>query len=113
MYLSSCEYASKALRSKFFKDRLKLVLAPKAYINGLIANSSYLAEEDIKRIKIPLIQIIGFEAQLTISSVKDKGIFTAEVVFKLSFPTTKKEIEQGAISNIIKALSLTQVTISS
>ncbi|CEG71033.1 hypothetical protein RMATCC62417_06829 [Rhizopus microsporus] len=113
MYLSSCKYASKALRSKFFKDSLKLVLAPKSYINDLIANNPYLAEEDIKKIKIPPIQIIGFEAQLTILSVKDKDIFTAEVVFKLSFPTTKKQIIQGAINNIIKALSLTQVTISS
>ncbi|ORE21969.1 hypothetical protein BCV71DRAFT_231859 [Rhizopus microsporus] len=51
---------------------------------------------------------MGFEAQLTILSVKDKGMFTTEDVFKFSFPTIKKQIRQGTINNIIKALSLTQ-----
>ncbi|KAI7861396.1 hypothetical protein BDF14DRAFT_1870144 [Spinellus fusiger] len=104
----TCEYAKNPVRSKYFRDRLKLVLASKAYINNVIENSPYLAEEDIKNIKIPLIQIMGFEAQLSTISVKEKGIYAVEDLLKFSFPTSKKQIRQGGINNIIKALSLIQ-----
>lgn len=71
---TNCEYARKAVPHKFFKDKLKLNLASKAYINDIITNCPYLEEEDYLNIKIPLIQIMGFKGSLSIMCLKNKGM---------------------------------------
>lgn len=91
---SDCEYARKPIPSKYFKDRLKLILATKAYINDLVNNSPCLSEEDIVLIKIPFIRIMGFEGLLSIMSLKDKGIYVVEDIQKFKFPTTTKKSQK-------------------
>ncbi|GAA5814873.1 hypothetical protein MFLAVUS_008376 [Mucor flavus] len=97
---SDCEYARKPIPSKYFKDRLKLILATKAYINDLVNNSPCLSEEDIVLIKIPFIQIMGFEGLLSIMSLKDKGIYVVEDMQKFKFPTTEKQVRKEGINDL-------------
>ncbi|KAI8369259.1 uncharacterized protein BYT42DRAFT_583725 [Radiomyces spectabilis] len=103
---SDCEYASKAIGRKLYSDKLKLVLGAKAYLNEIIANCPHLDEDDIRDIRIPYLQILGFQAVLSVLSIKDKGVYIAEEVFKFDFPTTKKQIRKGHLGDLVKALSL-------
>ncbi|KAI7891393.1 uncharacterized protein EV154DRAFT_223478 [Mucor mucedo] len=103
---ANCEYARKAIPGKFFKDKLKLILASIAYINDIIINCPYLEEDDYLNIKIPLVQIMGFEGSLSIMRLKDKGVYVVEEIAKLRFPTTKKQLREGGIKELVKVLSL-------
>ncbi|KAI8369258.1 uncharacterized protein BYT42DRAFT_102063 [Radiomyces spectabilis] len=103
---SSCEYAAKATCSKLYKDRLKLVLGAKAYLNEIIENCPHLDDDDIREIRIPYIQVMGFQAVLSVLSIKDKGVYIAEEISKFDFPTTKKQIRKGRLRDLVKALSL-------
>lgn len=103
---SDCEYARKPFPSKYFKDRLKLILATKAYSNDLVNNSPCLSKDDIVCIKIPFIQTMGFEGLLSVMYLKDKCIYVVEDVQKFIFPTTKKQIRKEGINNLVKFLSV-------
>jgi hypothetical protein len=107
---ANCEYAAKATSSKLFKDRLKLVLGAKAYLNKIIKSCAYLDEDDIKNIKIPYLQIMGFKAVLSVLGLKDKGVYVVEDVIKFEFPTTKKQLRKGCAVDLVKALSLVKVS---
>lgn len=106
---ASGEYAKKPFSSKYFKDRIKLVLASKAYMNSLILSCRHIDNAGILDIKIPFLQIMGFEAQLSILSMQDKELYVVEDLQKFYFPITKKHIRQGGINDLVKAFSLLKV----
>lgn len=107
---ASGEYAKKPFSSKYFKDRIKLVLASKAYMNSLILSCRHIDNAGILDIKIPFLQIMGFEAQLSILSMQDKELYVVEDLQKFYFPITKKHIRQGGINDLVKAFSLLKVS---
>jgi hypothetical protein len=109
MDTTNCEYAATPTCSKLFKDRLKLVLGGKAYINDMIKSCPFIDETEIKNIKLPFVQIMGFNAVLSMISLNDKGVYIIEDVMKFKFPTTRRHIREGQIVKLIKAMSLIRV----
>jgi hypothetical protein len=109
---TNCEYAAKATCGKLFKDRLKMVLGGKAYINEIIKTCPYINETEITNIKVPLVQIMGFKAVLSMISLKDKSVYVVKYLMKFKFPTTARHIREGAIIDLIKAMSLIEVVIN-
>jgi hypothetical protein len=109
MDTTNCEYAATPTCSKLFKDRLKLVLGGKAYINEMIKSCPYIDEAEIKKIKLPFVQIMGFNAVLSMISLKDKGVYIIEDVMKFKFPTIHRHIREGQVTKLIKAMSLIRV----
>lgn len=106
---STCEYAKKATSYKLFKDRLKLVISGKTYINEIISTCPYLTKEDILEIKAPFLQITGFRAVLSVIHLKDHGLYVVEDLVKFYFPTTKSHLKTGHLQKLIMAFSLIKV----
>jgi hypothetical protein len=95
--------------SKLFKDRLKLVLGGKLYINEIIKTCPYINESEIANIKLPFVQIMGFKAVLSMITLKDKSVYVVEELMKFRFPSTIQHIKEGEITKLVKALSLIKV----
>ncbi|KAI9262653.1 hypothetical protein EDC94DRAFT_694169 [Helicostylum pulchrum] len=90
---------------------IKLALGAKACLNEIIKVGSYLNEDDIKNIKVPYLQIMGFKAVLSVLKLKDNGLYVAEDTLKFQFPTTKKQflaakkqLRNGCIVGLVKGL---------
>lgn len=79
--------------------RFMLVLAAWDYINELIKACPYLQESDITTVQIPYNQIMGFKVVLSVFRIRDKGVYTTEDLMKFSFPTTKKQLRQGSVTD--------------
>lgn len=77
-------------------DRLKLVLDGYSYIKEIIKSYPYLTKEDLKDIKVPLLQIKGFNAVLSVIRLEDKGLLVVEDLIRFSFPSTKNKYGQRA-----------------
>jgi hypothetical protein len=86
-----------------------LVLGGNAYINDMINSCLYIDETEIKKIKLPFVQIMCFNAVLSMISLNDKSAYVIEDVMKFKFPTTRRHIRKGQVIKIIKAMSLIRV----
>ncbi|KAI8369261.1 uncharacterized protein BYT42DRAFT_548984 [Radiomyces spectabilis] len=82
------------------------MLGAKAYLNEILKGCPHLDEDDVRAIRIPYLQIMGFQAVLFVLYTKDKDVHIAEEVYEFDFPATKKQIRTVHVENLDKALSL-------
>ncbi|GAA5805709.1 hypothetical protein HPULCUR_011233 [Helicostylum pulchrum] len=55
----TAEVAKAATKRKIYGDKLKSILASKCHINNYLNTVPYITAEDIKRLKFPIMQIMG------------------------------------------------------
>lgn len=106
---TNCKYAAKPTCSKAFKDHLKMVLGEKAYINDIIKSCPYIDEAGIKVIKLPFVHIMGFNAVLSMITLKDKLVYAIENLMKFKFSTTNPHTREGKIIDLIEVMPLIKV----
>lgn len=55
----TAEVAKKATKRKLYGDKLKSILASKCHINNFLQTVSYITADEIKKLKFPIMQIMG------------------------------------------------------
>lgn len=63
---STGEIDRKATKTKFYPDRLKTVLTTKCHLNAFVKSLKYITEEDIIEVHMPIVQVMGLEAKVSI-----------------------------------------------
>ncbi|KAG2227618.1 hypothetical protein INT45_002303 [Circinella minor] len=97
------EFAKEVFSSKYYKDKLKAVLAAKAHMNQYFACNN-ISLERAQDFKYPFLLITGFEICSYYIQLIGPGLYILNSVNQAWFPTTIKEIKEGAIGNIIRLL---------
>lgn len=110
MNCCNSEYAPRATCWKLYKDCLKLVISSKAYLNQILKNAKHIDEEQILELKVPFLQVMSFRAVLSIIKLADKNVYVIEDLMRFSFPTAKKQLREGNMTEIKKAFSLMKVS---
>lgn len=103
------EMAKKATAKKIYKDKLKSTIASKCHLNTFIKELPYIRAQDVPLIKMPIIQIAGFNGKLSVMSLPKKKEYKLEDVFSFCFPKSLKQIETGSLENLINFLSTIDV----
>ncbi|PHZ07986.1 uncharacterized protein RHIMIDRAFT_82151 [Rhizopus microsporus ATCC 52813] len=65
----------------------------------------YIRAQDVPLIKMPIIQIAGFNGKLSVISLPKKKEYKLEDIFSFCFPKSLKQIETGSLENLINFLS--------
>lgn len=59
------DYETIVTKCKFFTDQLKFILATKCHLNAFLESLLHISEEEIINVQLPLVQIIGLEANMS------------------------------------------------
>ncbi|KAG1047608.1 hypothetical protein G6F46_004570 [Rhizopus delemar] len=104
---STGEFARQPTPRKLYKDRLKSTIAAKATINDILKNSS-LTIDDLHSLKIPIIQVMGFECEVFVVALVEPKLYTIEKVHVMNFPVTNKNLRNNGIEAIIQGLAFVE-----
>lgn len=66
------------------------MLATKAYMNDFVKRSLHLDDTETALSKVPFIQIMSFESQLSITLIKDRGVYMVEDLIKFRCYTIQR-----------------------
>ncbi|KAI8143387.1 hypothetical protein BJV82DRAFT_668449 [Fennellomyces sp. T-0311] len=94
---------------KFYTDKLKTVLATKCQLNHFIMSTPLTASE-IKKVQMPIIQIIGTTCHISALKLIDKGVYILDQVARLQYPMTIKQLRSGGIEDLLNKLEIIKVT---
>ncbi|KAI7856249.1 hypothetical protein BDC45DRAFT_479885 [Circinella umbellata] len=97
------EFPKEVFNSKYYKDKLKAVLAAKAHMNQHFECNN-ISLEGAQDFKYPFLLITGYEICSYYIQLIVPGLYILNSVNQAWFPTTTKEIKEGAIGNIIRLL---------
>ncbi|KAI9247575.1 hypothetical protein EDC94DRAFT_528830, partial [Helicostylum pulchrum] len=96
---------------KLYDDKLKSILASKCHFNNFLNSIPFVSANDIRKVFLPIIQIMGFDVHIYILKLVNRKLYIIEDVFSFSFPTVAKDIRSG-IEKIINGLSLVESLVS-
>ena len=97
------EFAKEVFSSKYYKDKLKAVLVAKAHMNQYFA-CNYILLEWAQDFKYLFLLITSYEICLFYIQLVGPGLYILNSVTQAWFPTTIKDIKEGAIGNTIRLL---------
>jgi hypothetical protein len=104
------EVAKTPTKHKLYDDKLKSVLVSKCHINNFLETVPYIRAEDIKKLKFPIMQIMGMNVHVYVLRLPCRGIYVADYVFSFSFPCNMKVLRKE-IEKLIDRLGLVKVSI--
>ncbi|CEP19629.1 hypothetical protein [Parasitella parasitica] len=104
------EIARKATKAKLYNDRLKCVLATKCHLNASLKSLSYISEEDITSVRIPIVQVMGLEAKVSSLRLIEKKKYVVEDLKSFRFPQTSEQLKSGELESLINSLTLIEET---
>ncbi|KAI8068787.1 hypothetical protein BDF21DRAFT_454435 [Thamnidium elegans] len=82
----TAEVAKTATKHKLYGDKLKSILASKRHINNFLKTVPYITAEDIKKLKFPIMQIMGMHVHVYVLRLPCRGIYVVDNEFSFSFP---------------------------
>lgn len=106
----TAEAAKTATKHKLYGDKLKSILASKCHINNFLQTVPYITAEEIKKLKFPIMQIMGMNVHVYVLRLPYRGIYVVDNEFSFSFPCNTKSLREN-IEKIIDGLSLVEVSI--
>ncbi|KAI8968321.1 hypothetical protein BDF20DRAFT_981414 [Mycotypha africana] len=107
------EIARKATKAKLYADRLKSVLTTKCHLNAFIKSLSYISEEDIINVRMPIVQVMGLEAKVSSLRLIGKKKYAMEDLYSFKFPRTSQQLKLGALESLINGLTLIEEMVNS
>lgn len=103
------EITKKATVKKIYKDKLKSTIASKCHLNTFIKEIPYIRVQDIPFIKMPIIQVAGFNGKLSVMSLPKKKEYKMEDVYSFCFLKSLQQIRTGSLECLINFLSTIDV----
>ncbi|KAI9486430.1 MAG: hypothetical protein EXX96DRAFT_475522, partial [Benjaminiella poitrasii] len=104
------EVAKTATKHKLYDAKLKSILASKWHINNFLETAPCITTEDIKKAKLPIIQIMGMDVHVYVLRLPCHRIYVVNNVFSFSFPCNMKPLRED-IEKLINGLSLVEESI--
>ncbi|KAG2213361.1 hypothetical protein INT47_009034 [Mucor saturninus] len=98
------EFAKKATATKQFGDKLKSIIATKGVINSMVKDCSLSSFEQITKLKFPIIQVMGFEAVVSVVRLVSPKLYTVHKVHEMNFPVNCKDLCLNKIGRIYEGL---------
>lgn len=105
----TAEVAKTATKSKLYHDKLKLILATKCHINNFLASVPYIKADQIKKLKFPIIQIMGMNLHVYTLRLAYRGTYVLEDLCDFSFPTGFISLREE-VEKMIDGLSMIEVS---
>ncbi|KAF7720893.1 hypothetical protein EC973_005794 [Apophysomyces ossiformis] len=94
------EFGKTATVNKYYGDKLKLVLNGKNQLNHLLKEH----HGDAKDVKICLLQVLGFEAELYYMWIYGDGVYVLQRLKTFTIPTVRSDLAKD-IGNLVDGLS--------
>ncbi|KAI8380135.1 hypothetical protein BD560DRAFT_388662 [Blakeslea trispora] len=107
------EIARKATKAKLYNDRLKCVLTTKCHLNAFLKSLSYISEEDITSVRMPIVQVMGLEAKVSSLRLIEKKKYVLEDLKSFKFPRTSEQLKSGELESLINGLTLIEEMVNS
>ncbi|KAI9271567.1 hypothetical protein BDA99DRAFT_500416 [Phascolomyces articulosus] len=107
------EIARKATKAKLYADRLKSVLTTKCHLNAFLKSLSYISEEDIVNVHMPIVQVMGLEAKVSSLRLIGKKKYAMEDLKSFKFPQTSQQLKSGELESLINGLTLIEEMVNS
>lgn len=104
------EIAKPATKHKLYKDKLKSILASKCHVNNFLTSVPYIRAEDIRRLRFPIMQIMGMDVHVYVLRIPCRGIYVVDNACSFSFPCSLKSLRTD-VEKMIDSLSLVEVSI--
>ncbi|KAG1228282.1 hypothetical protein G6F35_002376 [Rhizopus arrhizus] len=101
----TAEVAKTATKQKLYDDKLKSILASKCHINNFLQTVPYITAEEIKKLKFPIMQIMGMDVHVYVLRLPCRGIYVVDNEFSFSFPHNMKTLREN-VQKLINGLSL-------
>ncbi|KAG0169310.1 hypothetical protein DFQ28_001147 [Apophysomyces sp. BC1034] len=77
---SSVEFAKEIFESKHYRDKLKTVVAAKAYLNEFLSKHSGISSDQIPKVLFPFAIVSGFELQIFALRLTHPGLYAVDRV---------------------------------
>lgn len=106
----TAEVAKTATKHKLYGDKLKSILASKYHINNFLKTVPYITVEGIKKLRFPIMQIMGMNIHVNVLRLPCRGIYVVDNEFSFSFSCSMRSIREN-IEKLIDGLSLVEVSI--
>ncbi|ORE02530.1 hypothetical protein BCV72DRAFT_245101 [Rhizopus microsporus var. microsporus] len=103
----AAEVAKTATKHKLYEDKLKSILATKCHIKNFLETVPYITAEDIKKLKFPIMQIMGMNVHIYVLRLPCRGIYVVDNGFSFSFPCNMKLLRTET-EKLIDGLSLVE-----
>ncbi|KAG1051092.1 hypothetical protein G6F43_006684 [Rhizopus delemar] len=109
--LATGEIAKDIWKSKFYKDKLKIVLSSKMDLNQFVESfpKSYV---NTLPVYIPFIIMAELEATVYALYLGSNELYIINEVTTISLPRTLFEIKYGGISRVVSSLNIVKATAS-
>ncbi|KAG0166061.1 hypothetical protein DFQ28_009056 [Apophysomyces sp. BC1034] len=91
-------------KSKLYGDRLKSVLASKVHLNYLLSSMKSLSGNDVKTIKLPVIQVMGLSCYVYSLCLVDQRLYYLRNVCEFTYPRTFQQLKNGVLDKFIGGL---------
>lgn len=105
------EIAGKATKAKLYTDRLKCVLTTRCHLDAFVKSLTYISEEDITNVHMPIVQVMGLEAKaFALHLIEKKYVMEGLKTFK--FPRTSDQLKPGELESLVHGLTLIEVSAS-
>lgn len=99
------EIARRATVKKVFRDKLKSTIASKCHLNTILKEMTFIRGGDVKLVKIPILQIAGFDAKLSVLSLVKKKEYMLEEISSFSFPKSLYQLQNGTLEHMVNVLA--------
>ncbi|KAI9343683.1 hypothetical protein BD770DRAFT_414394 [Pilaira anomala] len=98
------EFAPKVFPSKYYRDKLKMILASKAQLNSLVKDFSDLDKDSLRNLNIPFISIMGFECEIYTLRLIANGLYGVELIYSMTFPSTVVSLKEDGLRQTVEEI---------
>lgn len=96
---------SSTIPSKLYKDFLKSALTTKINLNTALKRMPYLPEAKIKKVLIPMVQIMGLSCIVYGMHIIDKKVYALRKITSFNYPSTLRELKGDKIKSLLDGFS--------
>ncbi|KAG1048238.1 hypothetical protein G6F43_009358 [Rhizopus delemar] len=105
--ISNGEFAKvqAATKSKYYSDKLKVVLTAKCHLNHLAQG----LRGTPKTLKIPITMIMGTDCHVFSLSLVDGNVYILQKVLSFSYPRTYHQVSKGGIAKLLDGFAVIEI----
>lgn len=103
--VGAAEFAPTVFNSKYYKDKMKTVLASKYQLDAIVKDFPGLDEDTIPSIAVPFLLIMALECGLYTLSFIGNGLYAVKSVCGMTFLSSKEEMRDNDLGELITGLS--------
>jgi hypothetical protein len=110
--ITTGEFAStkKITEEKLYNDKLKSVLISKCHLNSILKKMEFIPENQIRKVNMPILQIMGQNISLYALTLIDKQLYSVQNIMDVEYPRTIRGVRNGGVQKILDLLEQLEVS---